>query len=149
MGKIFNLERNFTMPIFVLVYFLFLLGICAVITSPVPTGRGKRIILFLLGVSLWVGAYIIVRSQQETLVDFLFSDWALSGALANQVAATLVLFGFGWYTFIASSIKTELPWGDRQQPQEVEIVKVFRPWPGILVWIPAIALMVGIWIIPG
>ncbi len=141
------------MPTFLLTFALFMLGACAVVSSPVPTGKGKRIVLFLLGVALWVGAYIIVRSQQETLVDFLFSDWALSGALANQVGAWLVVFGFGWYVFIVSSVRTECKrptqfdnlWGtDVSQ----ETVKVFRPWPSLLVWIPIVLILAGIWFVP-
>lgn len=144
------------MSTFLLVFGLFMLGMCAIVSSPVPTGKGKRIFLFIVGVALWVGALILVRSQEEALLVFFFSDWALSGGLANQVAATLVAFGFGWYTFVLTSVRTErqeptsfeLLWTNSQQSKEVKIVKVFRPWPSLLVWIPVVALLGVVWIVP-
>ncbi len=154
MGKIFNFERNFAMTTFVLVFALLLLGACAVVSSPVPTGWGKRISLFVFGVALWVGAFILVRSNEVVLMDLLLSDWALSGALANQVGASLVVLGFGWFVFIASSVRTERKhtsqfdrqWNDPEQ--QVETQKVFRPWPGILIWVPIGALLAVVWFVP-
>lgn len=140
------------MSIFVLVFVLFMVGMCFVVSSPVPSTWGKRAFLFVVGAALWVGAYILVRTNQESLVDFLFSDYALSGRLANQVGASLVVFGFGWFIFIVSSVRTERRrasqfeqyWStDTTQEQ----VKAFRPWPGLLVWIPVVVLLAAVWIV--
>lgn len=142
------------MPTFLLTFALFMLGACAVFSSPVPAGKGKRVFLFVVGIALWAVVYVLVRTNQESLVDFLSSDWALSGKLANQVGASLVVFEFGWFTFIASSIRTERRrttqfdqlWYSAEQPKEE--IKVFRPWPSLLIWIPVVALLAGIWIVP-
>ncbi len=143
------------MTIFVLIFALFLLGACAVVSSPVPAGKGKGIVLFLLGVAFWAGAYIIVRTNQEVLKDFLSSDYAFSGALANQTMASFVVYGLGWYIFVSTSAKSEVRRAmlsayerlGSDEPEERE-VRVFRPWPGILVWIPTVLVLAAIWFVP-
>lgn len=143
------------MPTFPLVFWLSLLGICSIVTSPVPTGKGKRVFLFFLGVALWAVAYSVVRTNEEVLMDLLSSDYALSGALANQAMASLVIYGAGWYIFVSTSAKSEVRRAmlsayerlGNDEPEERE-VRVFRPWPGILVWIPTVLVLVAIWFVP-
>ncbi|HNQ31460.1 MAG TPA: hypothetical protein PKG71_01945 [Candidatus Woesebacteria bacterium] len=145
------------MSIFVLVFALFMVGMCFVVSSPVPSTWGKRAILFVVGAALWVCATILIRNQEDVLLDFLFSDYALSGRLANQVMASLVVFGFGWFFFVAKSLRAtrvEIQWGDPRyilngsDRQWVQGERKFRPWPSLLVWIPVVALLGVVWIVP-
>ncbi len=86
-------------------------------------------------------------------MGFLLSDYALMGPLGPQVVATLIVFGFGWFAFIASSVRTERKrttqferfWSDAE-PAETH--KVFRPWPGLLIWVPVVILLAVVWIVP-
>lgn len=142
------------MPTFFLTFALFMLGACAVVSSPVPSTLGKRAFLFIVGVALWAGAIIFVRSNEEVILNFLSSDWSLSGHLANQVGASFVLFGFGWYVFVASSVRTERKRTTRFEQawynaeDTVDVMKVFRPWPGLLIWVPVVALLAVVWLVP-